>query len=142
MRSLECRSIVFMLGDIVTGTETGNLRVQDATAPRIERRDLLRHRFEYRVQRIPTGESTRRHAGATHRHQQIDRPALAIRRQTLLEFLIGIPELLWLLEQASLEGRDIDLTEMPHSFTTTHGSMLPRHSNYGHRAPEGEQYAS
>jgi hypothetical protein len=31
---------------------------------------------------------------------------------------------------------------MPHSFTTTHGSMLPRHSNYGHRAPEGEQYAS
>ncbi len=141
MRSLERRAIVFVLGDVVTGPQTSNLCVQDPTPTGIERRDTLCDRLECRMQRIPTSEATRRHGRATHRHEQIDRPAFAIRRQTLLEFLIGIPQVLRLLQEASLESGDIHLTEVSHSFIATHASMLTRSSTYGHRAPEGEQYA-
>lgn len=141
MRSLERRAIVFVLGYVITGPETGNLCIQDSTPTGIERRDALRNGFECHVQGIPTSEATRRHGRTTHRHEQIDRPAFAIRRQTLLEFLIGIPQVLRLLQQASLESGDIHLTEVSHSFIATHASMLTRSSTYGHRAPEGEQYA-
>ena len=142
MRRLERRAIVFVLGYVVTGPQTGDLCIQDSTPTGIERGDALRNGFECRVQRRPTREPTRRHGGATHRHEQIDRPTFTIRRQTLLKLLIGIPQLVGLLQETSPEAGDIHLTEMSHSFIATHVSMLTGSSTYGHRAPEGEQYGS